>query len=228
MRTVLRLLEEDHQDIADLTDIDLVGDTRYAAVWQLSGRAIGLGRGVVALLAQDFCAEVLALGRTLHECTRLIDAFEDPEDGEVGGALLRRWLKDEGKDYIKPWEARAAECRGDQRHREAMLKDGFAPIPESSGLSFEMYDHLSRTAHNRRRPIQEDVDPVCRTMIRGPHPDLRVVAHYVSYGGNLIEEMLLTVGHAFPRFTGGREYMIRRLFPLQNAFRDARSAAPLT
>lgn len=38
-----------HQRIADETDIDLAADTRWAAIWQLAGRAIGYARAVLAL-----------------------------------------------------------------------------------------------------------------------------------------------------------------------------------
>jgi hypothetical protein len=42
-------LERAHQRIADITDLDLSGETRPAAVWQVAGRCIGFARAVLVL-----------------------------------------------------------------------------------------------------------------------------------------------------------------------------------
>jgi hypothetical protein len=225
LRMVLDTLEADHQAIADQRDFDLVGDTRYAATWQLAGRCIGLARGVVALVEARYCAETLALARTLHECSRLLDAVSDREDGTE---LLQRWLDDERKGYVRPWEARAAEERADRRHRQVMLEAGAKPIEPSAHLSGEMYDHLSWTSHNRRRAVQDFVDVELHRMVRGPHPDARVVAVYANWVGLLVEETLLSVGYALARFAGGASYLRDRQIPLQHAIRAAREDSPLT
>jgi hypothetical protein len=57
-------LEEFHQRIADTTNLDLVGDTRPSAVWQVAGRCISLARAGVVLLRAGFTAEAVVLTRT--------------------------------------------------------------------------------------------------------------------------------------------------------------------
>ena len=224
---ILDTLEADHQAVADQLDFDLDGDTRYAAVWQLAGRCIGLGRAVVALLRATFCAETLVMARALHECTRLLEALEDVEDGD---ALLVKWLADNDQAYVRPVEARRAERRAEKRHREDMIASGAHPSgaseKSSADLSADLYDHLSWFGHNRRKATRDFVDIAGHTMVRGPHHDPVVVASYVAYAGEAIEEMLLAVGHALSRFIGVN-YLADRLFPLQNALRSARRDAPL-
>lgn len=224
---VLDTLEADHQVVADQLDFELDGDTRYAAVWQLAGRCIGLGRAVVVLLRASFCAETLVVARTLHECTRLLEALEDVEDGD---ALLVRWLADNDRAYVRPAEARLAERRAEKRHREDMIAGGLHPSgtsdKSSADLSADLYDHLSWFGHNRRKATRGFVDVARHTMVRGPHRDPVVVASYVAYGGQAIEEMLLSVGYALSRFIG-LNYLADRVFPLQDALRRARRDAPL-
>ncbi len=59
-------------------------------------------------------------------------------------------------------------------------------------------------------------------MVCGPHPDLRAVQGYVIYGGRLIEETLLSVGHALGRFVEFSEYANNRVFPLQRLLGKSR------
>lgn len=63
-------------------------------------------------------------------------------------------------------------------------------------------------------------------MIRGPHPDPVAVAWYVSYGGEVIEETLLSVGYALARFFGAR-YLRDRQMPLHESIHAMRKEAPL-
>ncbi len=221
---VLDTLAAHHQAVADQFDFDLMGNTRYAAAWQLAGRSIGLGQAVVALLRARFCAETLVLARALHECTRLLDALGDPEDGDE---LLRRWLEDDDKRYVRPWEAREAERRAAERLRIKMETAGATPIKGTVDLSRDLYHHLSWFGHNRRRAVQDFVSEPQRTMIRGPHPDTRVVAVYIAWGGQVIEEVLLSVGESLARFWGTR-YLRDHQIPLQQAIKAVRHDSPLS
>jgi hypothetical protein len=221
---VLDEMASDHQAIADQVDFALDGDTRYAVVWQIAGRSIGFSRGFVALLRAGFTAEAWALGRTLHECNRLVDAFEDPDDGD---ALVARWLADTEKGHVRPRDARDAERRADQRHHDAMVKAGYPPVGPTAPLTSVLYRELSQTAHHRRRAVQSFVDGDLHTMIRGPHPDWRVRAAYVRTGSDLVEESVLAVGHALGRFTGSTAYLVERLMPLQERLHAVRASATL-
>src|SRR4051794_18756853 len=53
----LEALDPLHEWLADNLNFDVVGDTRPAAVWQMTGRCIGLARALVALLRQGFAGE---------------------------------------------------------------------------------------------------------------------------------------------------------------------------
>jgi hypothetical protein len=116
-RIALDLLTSTHQGLADGSDLDLTGSTRPAAVWQMAGRCLGIARALICLLEQGFTAEVLHLGRALHEATRLLSALGDREED----ALLRKWLAGE---YISPGSVRAAEERYEQRLAAAMAAEG--------------------------------------------------------------------------------------------------------
>jgi hypothetical protein len=220
--TALDQLERDHQGLADQTDFAMTGDTRYAASWQLAGRCIGLARAVIYLLRGGFCAEAVALQRTLHECARLLEAVSDSAEDE----LTCKWLDDVGSDYVSAKEARMAEERADQRRAEQMREAGDKPIGGTAHLSRDMYDKLSWSGHNRRRATQEFVVEALRTMSRGPHPDAVVRGAYVRWGGDVIEEAVLSIGEAMIRWHGP-SYFLRRIQPLQESFRAIRQEMPL-
>jgi hypothetical protein len=156
-------LESAHQQLADDLDFDLVGDSRPAALWQMSGRCIGLMRLMLDALAWGYCGEVQHLARELHEANRLLEAFADPHEA----ALLRKWLADEGNDWVRPAEARAALARGEERLAESMRAQGSPPLRKLTRLIRAMYAEQSQAAHHRRRWTQDEVLPDLRTMIRG-------------------------------------------------------------
>jgi hypothetical protein len=145
-RLALDFLADTHQWVADTYDFDLVGDTRPAAMWQMSGRCLGIGRLILDSLQLGYTAEVLHLGRAVHESNRLLATFH--MQGE--DALLRRWLRDE---YVRPAEAREAEERFDKLLADAMREKGIEgdPVKAREGLSGVMYGHLSEAAHHRRK-----------------------------------------------------------------------------
>jgi len=83
-RIALDMLVATHQALADGCDLDLTGSTRPAAVWQMAGRCLGIAQALIYLVEQGFTAEVLYLGRALHEATRLLSALGDPEEDALG------------------------------------------------------------------------------------------------------------------------------------------------
>lgn len=212
-------VDDAHRAIADHTDLDLSGDTRQAAAWIVSGRCIAYARAVVTLVGAGFGAESAVEMRAMHEATRLLGALADHEEPD----LLRRWLRDAGKQWVRPWETRAAQERLHDRIRasmeaardearatgdstrvgeiEAALAAGQMAEGETiTSAALQIYDVLSRVAHTRRSGSSDSLSVGLRTMATGPHPDPAIRASYVDYAGRIIEEMLLTVGEVLDRF----------------------------
>jgi hypothetical protein len=98
-RIALDALATAHQELADKCDLNLTGNTRPAAVWQMAGRCLGIARALICLVEQGFTAEMLHLGRAPHEATRLLSALGDREED----ALLLQWLAGE---YVSPGAVR--------------------------------------------------------------------------------------------------------------------------
>jgi hypothetical protein len=244
-RLALDAVEAAHQHIADGTDLDLLGDSRQAAVWVMAGRCIGLSRAVLVLLRDGFGAEAAAEARTLHEATRLLDALADEDEPE----LLERWLADDDKQWVRPWETREARERmrerleaalseGKRRAEEARRAELAAQLEEamrSAGMeqpratvkaSRTIYDVLSRIGHSRRSGVRDAVSLPLRQMATGPHPDPIIRAEYVEWSSHVIEEVVRSVGDACARFFGG-DYYNRGVKPIIDALATVRDSHPL-
>ena len=137
-RMALDFLDETHQWIADTYNFDLIGDSRPAAMWQMTGRCIGIARLICDALALGYTAEVLHLARALHEADRLADIFALPE----GTDLLRKWLADESRMSVcVAMSAAFATIFSFEKSRTWIIRDGFTGIsgsgsgaPIASGL----------------------------------------------------------------------------------------------
>jgi len=121
-RLALDHLANVHQWIADTYDFDVVGDTRPAALWQMSGRCIGIGRLILDALQLGYTSEVLHLGRALHEADGLLEAFYMQNED----TLVRRWIAGE---YVRPAEVRQAQARYDALLAEPMRGMGATDDP---------------------------------------------------------------------------------------------------
>jgi hypothetical protein len=244
--TVLDALDEAHRNVGDYTDLDLAASSRQAAVWLVAGRCIACGRAALALLAAGFGAESTAPERMAHEATRLLSVLADEDEP----TLLRRWLADEGQKWVRPRETREAQERMRRRLRDTMVAakaaaeaagetEQAAAIEE--GLSQEwaqddspllpagrqLYDVLSRVAHSRRSGVRDAVSVELRQMATGPHPDPRIRAEYVFYGGMIVEEVALAVGDALGRFYGPG-WFLTQVKPLIDTLTTLREMVPLT
>jgi hypothetical protein len=242
----LDALRDVQRQIADHTDLELDGDSRQSAMWLLIGRLVGMGKASVLLLRHGYCAEALPSLRVMHESSRMLMAFADRDEPD----LLDRWLKDDDRKYLRPWEARGAEERAAERHT-ASLPDLKASA-EEQGLDdmvreFErmireakeqppaqllrdgsrlIYDTLSRVAHGRRSGMKDSLMPDLRRMAMGPHPDPGMHVWYVSFGGLVVEEALIAVGGALTQgFWPG--YLHGWTQPLVTALADVRAKHPL-
>ena len=139
-RIALDALATAHQALADGCDLDMTGSTRLAAVWQMAGRCLGIAQALICLVEHGFTAEVLHLGRALHEATRLLSALGDPNED----ALLRKWLAGE---YVSPGTVRAAEERYEERLAAAMAAEGRSELPRTGPVTKKIYTKMSEAGH---------------------------------------------------------------------------------
>jgi hypothetical protein len=198
-RIALDALAAAHQALADGCDLGLTSDTRPAAVWQMSGRCLGIARALVSLVEQGFTAEVLHLGRALHEATRLLSALGDPEEDD----LLRTWLAGE---YVSPGTVRGAEERYEQRLAAAMAAEGRSELPRTGPVTKKIYTKMSEAGHHQRPAVEGDVAPMLRTMVRGPDPTWERRAAAASVMLSVVGEAIDSVGDALALFYGRAWY----------------------
>jgi hypothetical protein len=198
-RAALDHLANAHQTIADAWDLDLTGDTRPAATWQMLGRCLGIARSMLDLLLLGYAAEVVLLARSLHEANRLLDALGDPDEDP----LLRMWLS--GKK-ITPRDARMAEQRFEERLGTVMTAAGEPELHRTEVPTRKIYGQLSEAAHHQRRWVQDAVAPALRTMLHGPIPTWERRAATASLMLMIVGEAIDTTGGALERFHGAPWY----------------------
>jgi hypothetical protein len=219
-RIALDFLSDNLQWIADQSDLDLVGNSRPAAIWQMSGRCIGIGRLMLDALEMGYTAEVLHLARAAHEASRLLMLFRIPEEGD----LLRQWLADE--KWVRPKVVRQAEERFEKRLADAMGEMGLEALPSTKELTEHIYGEHSEAAHHRRRWVQDAVFPDLRMIITGVTPYWRRRAGTVASMVAVVEEIVTQVGDGISYFYGPQWYE-EKVKPLQESFAVVRAAYPL-
>lgn len=221
-RLALDFLAETHQWIADEFDFDLDGDTRPAAIWQMSGRCLGIGRLILDALQLGYTAEVMHLARALHEANRLAAIFGTEE----GTELVRKWLADEGDEWVRPSEVRIAEEQFEERLARAMQDAGLGTLERTAERSREIYGHHSQAAHHRRRWTQDAVVPRLRTMLRGRSTWWIRRAGTTAPMLAVVEESVIAVGDALQPFLPEGWYA-QRVTPFFEAFQALRQSQPL-
>jgi hypothetical protein len=200
-RAVLDRLEGLHRYLADETDLELVVHSRGSAVWLLSGRLLGLTEAMWVQVKAGIANEVLVMGRSMHEAARVLGAILDQDEEK----LLRLWLGDSEKGhYVRPKAARDAAARIETKLIEEMKRLGYEPASEgkSKEMNEQMYDLLSRAAHNRRSACLESVWEPGRKMAYGWQPSVLHRAYYVSWAGHITVEVVHAVGDALAAFFG--------------------------
>ena len=222
----IRTVEQLHERIADGTDIDLIGDSRWAAVWQLAGRAIGFAHALLVLANAGIGDDALPVARAMHEAVRLLDGVTNRHDRE----LVTRWLADDDDRYVRPREARAAVEEGERLVREMMIAAGAEPVPSTRHLSDELYHRMSLVAHNRRRAVELVIAPTLRRMARGRHPSPVGRAQAVLTHGTIIEEAVSETGLCMSFFLGpegAARWLAATLRPTLATFEAVRHDQPL-
>ncbi len=216
-QVALRGLAEQHTRLVEQTDLDLDGNSRWVAVWEITGRCIGLANALTDQLRRGYTAETVGTMRVLHEAANLIVIFADTEEDD----LTRRWLR--GRQ-VSQREARAHIIRYQERARELARANGINIEGDLADLTRQVYVGLSKGAHNTRSGFKEVIARDARIFSYGPHPDLRVLAVYIDYAGTLIEQIVIEVGMAFAMLLGP-DYYEAEIKPFQDALHAIRAAA---
>ena len=221
-RIAIDFLVETHQWIADLFDLDLDGETRAAAIWAMSGRCLGIARLMLDGIALGYTAELLHLARAEHEASRLAEIFGTDE----GTELLRKWLADEGNDWVRPGEVRKADEAYEQRLAAAMKEAGLKEIPSTTEQSKFLYGEHSQAAHHRRRWTLDAVTLALRTMIIGPTDNWLRRAGTAAAMLGVVEECVISAGGSLSGFLPDGWYA-EKVKPFLEAFKALRQSQPL-
>jgi hypothetical protein len=210
-----------HRTLADDTDIELGANTRWAAVWEMSGRCLAISNVLLHDLRGGFASEAIGTLRALHEASQLLSALSFHEEEDV----VRRWLVGE---YVRPREARDVQRRKQELALEQMTEAGVEPEGgDIVDLGRQIYSLLSEGSHHQRSVMAESMAPALRRFAYGPHPDARNRASQVDYAGELLEEVIIVVGDSLADILG-REFYVQEVRPLQEALARVREEAPLS
>jgi hypothetical protein len=223
-RIVANDLQKLHQQIADTTDLDLDGYSRASAVWLLAGRCLGLHEVLIVQAEAGVDNEALVLGRALHEACNILMAFlADPEEEE----LVRLWLDDDGKHrYVKQGAARAAQDRYEASLNKAMADAGLPPLGNTKALKEDLYDRMSRTAHNRRSSCVSSLWKEGRKMAYGRAPSALRWASAVEWTSSMTVEVVNSVGDALRSFYQGN-FFVKEMAPLVQSIDAIQKTCPL-
>jgi hypothetical protein len=210
-----------HRGLADETDIEIGADTRWSAIWEMSGRCLAISNVLLHDLRGGFASEGIGTLRALHEASQLLSALSFHEEEEV----VRRWLAGE---FIRPREARDVQRRKQELALQRMAEAGVAPEGgDVAELGREIYSLLSEGSHHQRSVMAESMAPALRRFAYGPHPDERNRASQVDYAGELLEEVIIIVGDTFADILG-RDFYVQRVRPLRESLARVREEAPLS
>ena len=217
---VVNTLIDVHRVLADNSDLEMGVDTRWAAMWVMSGRCLAIANVLLHDLRGGFASEAIGTLRALHEASQLLSALAFHEEVEV----VRRWL---AGDFIRPREVRDVQGRKQAVALQRMAEAGVEPEGgDLVELGRGIYGLLSEGSHHQRSVMAESMSPALRRFAYGPHPDARNRASQVGYAGELLEEVIMVVGDAFADLLG-RDLYAQQVRPLIVALERVREVAPL-
>jgi hypothetical protein len=209
-----------HCGIADTMEFGFRGQTRWAAVWELSGRCIALSRAMLSQIRAGFASEVAPTMRSVHEACQLLTVVTGPGE-EV---LLARWLDSQD---IGVQAARSAENRISRPFIRYLSEQGITLEGNQYLLNKEVYEILSAPAHNMRDGFLESVSPGTRQFAYGPHPDWRQRAVHAEFAGQQIEEVVLRVGSGLSTRFLGADFYRDTIQPTLAEIKAVRIAMPI-
>jgi hypothetical protein len=208
-RIALDALATKHAYLADHSDLDLDGGTRWAARWQLAAAAIAYANALVDLSARGYVDVALPVSRTLHEALGALSVIND--DAEQ--TILTRWL---ANCEVEPEKVRAAAERQAKRALEEAAGQGVELAGAGVKQPMEqMYSLLSDVSHIRRSGVVGMVSKQLRQALYGPHPDPMQRAAGVASTVLSVEATVIGVGEALSAFYGGPYYR-QVIMPIQD------------
>jgi hypothetical protein len=217
-RLALEALAAQHAYLADHSDFDLDGDTRWVARWRLAGAAIAYAKALVDLSDRGYVDPALPVSRTLYETLGILGVVND--DAEQ--TIMDRWLEDR---EIQPKKVRAAAARQAKRISDEAATQGVQlDVLGVDEQMAQIYSVLSDVSHVRRSGLRGMTSVPLRRAIYGPHPDPFERARGAASVVLAVEATLLGVGDALAQFYGG-PYYAQRVKPLQDGLMS--SAAQL-
>jgi hypothetical protein len=192
---ILQDLETAHGRVTNDPRLNLLGPSREAARWLVTGRCIGLARAGLDLVRIGYSSEAIPTIRSLHEANRLLGVFTHRGEDE----LVTSWIEGRGV-------SRRAIMQASQRQEEAirveMMRAG-EKLPALTKSYFDQqYGRWSEFAHQRRRHLVDQVAEAPRMMAVGPHPDWRARAVSVDHFGDVVSELLSVGGAALTQSLG--------------------------
>lgn len=127
-RIALKALADGHAYLADHSDMDLDGDTRWAARWLLAAAAIAYANALVDLADLGYIDTALPTSRALYESLGILGAVDDNAEQ----AILDRWLEDR---KVEPKKVRSAA----KRQAERIAKEA-----AERGIKLDVVDSTTR------------------------------------------------------------------------------------
>lgn len=209
-----------HRAIADRTDIALAVDTRWSAIWELSGRSLSICQVVLHDLRGGFTSQATGNVRSMYEAAELLTALSfHREDTD-----LRRWLAGE---WVRPKAAREVMQRKQAAAHERMVEVGEVPEGDIMKSGLAIYDDLSQAAHHRRGGFPDALSVDLRQFSYGPHPNAEVRARNVLVVGHLLEMALMSVIDALADVLHDRAYFHENWATLSSSMGEVRRSHPL-
>jgi hypothetical protein len=210
----LDALAAQHGHVADHSNMDLDGDTRWAARWRLAAAAIAYAHALVDLTARGYVEPALPVSRALYEALGVLSVVND--DAEQ--TILDHWLEDR---EVQPKKVRAAAERQAQRvSAEAAEKDIELDVVGVSQQMEQIYGVLSDVSHVRRSGLRGMVSVGLRRAVYGAHPDPLARVHAAASTVLAVEATILGVGDVLAAFYGGPYYR-QIIKPIQDGLMES-------
>lgn len=217
-RIALRALAAQHAHLADHSDLDVEGDTRWAARWRLAGAALAYANALVDLSGRGYVDAALPVSRALYEALGVLGVVNDDSEHTI----LARWLEDR---EVQPKKVRAAAERQAKRTSEEAAARGVElDIADIREQMEQIYKVLSNVSHVRRSGLRGMVSVPLRRAIYGAHPDPFARARGAVSTVLAVEAAVLGVGDALAAFYGG-PYNAQVIRPIRDGLME--SAAQL-
>ena len=197
-RIALKALAHQHARLADRSDMDLDGDTRWATRWRLAAAAIAYANALVDLTDGGYVDSALPTQRALYEAVGVLGVVND--DAEQ--TIFDHWLEPRGTAEEGPG---AAERQAKRINKEVVEHGVELDVLDISAQMEQIYSVLRReprpplgaARHGQRAPAP-------RGLPRASRPGRTRARHRLHRLGRRGHHP--GVGDALAAFYGGRYY----------------------